>query len=82
MAFVQGDRLVLADPAALNHVLTAHTYDYAKPDEVRGDLAMVLGKGVVFAEGAPDLPIACEIRQILRDLEHLQARRTAANVAS
>ncbi|GAA5971370.1 hypothetical protein JCM8115_003480 [Rhodotorula mucilaginosa] len=46
-----GDRLVLTDPAALNHVLTAHTYDYAKPDEVRGDLAMVLGKGVVFAEG-------------------------------
>ncbi|GAA5976836.1 hypothetical protein JCM10908_005646 [Rhodotorula pacifica] len=46
-----GDRLVLTDPAALNHVLTANTYDYAKPDEVRGDLAMVLGKGVVFAEG-------------------------------
>ncbi|BGP01286.1 hypothetical protein NBRC10513v2_002238 [Rhodotorula toruloides] len=46
-----GERLILTNPAALNHVLTSHTYDYAKPDEVRGDLAMVLGKGLVFAEG-------------------------------
>ncbi|BGP23308.1 hypothetical protein JCM10295v2_002203 [Rhodotorula toruloides] len=46
-----GERLILTDSAALNHVLTSHTYDYAKPDEVRGDLAMVLGKGLVFAEG-------------------------------
>lgn len=56
---------MLTDPAALNHVLTAHTYDYAKPDEVRGDLAMVLGKGVVFAEGAPVLPVPFETWQIL-----------------
>lgn len=48
---LQGERLILTDPAALNHVLTSHTYDYAKPDDVRGDLAMVLGKGLVFAEG-------------------------------
>jgi hypothetical protein len=49
---IQGERLILTDPAALNHVLTSHTYDYAKPEEVRGDLAMVLGKDLVFAEGA------------------------------
>ncbi|GEM12848.1 cytochrome P450 [Rhodotorula toruloides] len=29
--------LILTDSAALNHVLTSHTYDYAKPDEVRGE---------------------------------------------
>ncbi|GAA5968939.1 hypothetical protein JCM3765_002935 [Sporobolomyces pararoseus] len=44
-------RLVLFDHAALNHVLLSNCYEYPKPDEVRGDLAMILGKGVLFAEG-------------------------------
>ncbi|GAA5932238.1 cytochrome P450 [Sporobolomyces koalae] len=44
-------RLVLFDSTALNHVLLSNCYDYPKPDEVRGDLAMILGKGVLFAEG-------------------------------
>lgn len=45
------DRLLIADPVALNHILVARSYDYPKPDEVRGDLAMILGKGILFAEG-------------------------------
>lgn len=49
----QDSRLLLFDPAALNHVLVAHAYEYPKPEEVRGDLAMILGKGILFAEGAP-----------------------------
>ncbi|GAA5882286.1 hypothetical protein JCM1840_005437 [Sporobolomyces johnsonii] len=44
-------RLVLFDSTALNHVLLSNAYDYPKPEEVRGDLAMILGKGVLFAEG-------------------------------
>ncbi|GAA5844471.1 hypothetical protein JCM9279_006316 [Rhodotorula babjevae] len=44
-------RLLLFDPAALTHVLVTRSYEYPKPDEVRGDLAMILGKGILFAEG-------------------------------
>ncbi|BGP08742.1 hypothetical protein JCM10049v2_004592 [Rhodotorula toruloides] len=44
-------RLLLFDPTALNHVLLSNAYDYPKPEEVRGDLALILGKGVLFAEG-------------------------------
>jgi len=47
----QNQRLVLFDPTALNHVLLSNCYEYPKPEEVRGDLAMILGKGVLFAEG-------------------------------
>ncbi|GAA5969353.1 hypothetical protein JCM8115_003109 [Rhodotorula mucilaginosa] len=49
--FFGEDRLMLCDPAALNHVLVSRSYDYPKPEEVRGDLAMILGKGILFAEG-------------------------------
>ncbi|GAA6058936.1 hypothetical protein JCM10212_002888 [Sporobolomyces blumeae] len=44
-------RLVLFDSTALNHVLLSNCYAYPKPEEVRGDLAMILGRGVLFAEG-------------------------------
>ncbi|GAA6058942.1 hypothetical protein JCM10212_002894 [Sporobolomyces blumeae] len=46
-----GQRLVLFDPTALNHVLLSKCYSYPKPEEVRGDLEMILGRGVLFAEG-------------------------------
>ncbi|GAA5911789.1 cytochrome P450 [Sporobolomyces salmoneus] len=49
--FFGSQRLVLFDSTALNHVLLSNCYEYPKPDEVRGDLAMILGKGVLFAEG-------------------------------
>jgi hypothetical protein len=48
---VQEQRLLLSDPAALNYVLLSNAYDFPKPDEVRGELALILGKGVLFAEG-------------------------------
>ena len=41
----------LTDPAALNHILLTHSYDYPKPDQVRGEIAKILGKGILFAEG-------------------------------
>ncbi|GAA6004159.1 cytochrome P450 [Rhodotorula paludigena] len=44
------DRLLLFDPVALNHVLVAHAYEYPRPVEARADLAMVLGRGVLFVE--------------------------------
>ncbi|GAA5826477.1 hypothetical protein JCM11251_002387 [Rhodosporidiobolus azoricus] len=49
--FLGDQRLVIYDPVALNHVLLSNAYDYPKPEEVRGELAMILGKGVLFAEG-------------------------------
>ncbi|GAA6043615.1 hypothetical protein JCM8097_008290 [Rhodosporidiobolus ruineniae] len=50
-SFTGDTRLVLTDPTALNHVLLSNAYDFPKPEEVRGELAMTLGKGVLFAEG-------------------------------
>ncbi|GAA5872942.1 hypothetical protein JCM8547_003270 [Rhodosporidiobolus lusitaniae] len=49
--FFGEERLILSDPAALNHILLSNCYSYPKPDEVRGELAQILGKGVLFAEG-------------------------------
>ncbi|GAA5896422.1 hypothetical protein JCM6882_001009 [Rhodosporidiobolus microsporus] len=49
--FLGEQRLVIYDPLALNHVLLSNAYDYPKPEEVRGELAQILGKGVLFAEG-------------------------------
>ncbi|GAA5971155.1 hypothetical protein JCM11641_004165 [Rhodosporidiobolus odoratus] len=49
---IAGDqRLVINDPTALNYILLSNAYDYPKPEEVRGELAMILGKGILFAEG-------------------------------
>ncbi|KAM0747058.1 putative cytochrome P450, partial [Meredithblackwellia eburnea MCA 4105] len=44
-------RLFFTDPVALNHVLLTHAYEYPKPNEVRGNLSRILGKGILFAEG-------------------------------
>ncbi|BGP16891.1 hypothetical protein JCM10213_007336 [Rhodosporidiobolus nylandii] len=49
--FAGDQRLLLTDPTALNYVLLSNAYSFPKPDEVRGDLAMILGKGILFAEG-------------------------------
>jgi len=48
----QKQRLLLFDPAALNHVLVTHAYEYPRPEEARSALAMILGKGVLFVDGA------------------------------
>ncbi|GAA5823734.1 hypothetical protein JCM3770_002596 [Rhodotorula araucariae] len=50
-AFFGKERLLLFDPAALNHVLVSHAYDYPRPEEARSALAMILGKGVLFVSG-------------------------------
>lgn len=44
-------RLVVEDPVALNHILLSRAYDYPKPNEVRGTLGRIVGKGLLFAEG-------------------------------
>lgn len=46
---------MLTDPVALNHILLARSYEYPKPNEVRGNLSRILGKGILFAEGASSL---------------------------
>ncbi|TNY21015.1 putative cytochrome P450 [Rhodotorula diobovata] len=50
-AFFGKQRLLLFDPAALNHVLVTHAYEYPRPEEARSALAMILGKGVLFVDG-------------------------------
>ncbi|SGY17567.1 BQ5605_C015g07821 [Microbotryum silenes-dioicae] len=49
--FLGEDRLCLTDPVALSHILVQNGYRYPKPNEVRGDLSRILGKGLLFAEG-------------------------------
>ncbi|GAA5844473.1 hypothetical protein JCM9279_006317 [Rhodotorula babjevae] len=50
-AFFGKQRLLIFDPAALNHVLVTHAYEYPRPEEARSALAMILGKGVLFVDG-------------------------------
>ncbi|KAK4051461.1 hypothetical protein OIV83_002945 [Microbotryomycetes sp. JL201] len=45
------ESLLVTDSVALNHILNARAYDYPKPSQVRGELARILGRGVLFAEG-------------------------------
>ncbi|KAF8581822.1 cytochrome P450 [Ramaria rubella] len=44
------NRLMTYDSKALSYILN-HSYDFQKPEEVRTNLAMLLGEGVLFAEG-------------------------------
>ncbi|OJT11871.1 Cytochrome P450 72A14 [Trametes pubescens] len=48
--FLGLNRLWTLDTRALNHILT-HSTDFQKPDDARGTLAKILGKGVLFTEG-------------------------------
>ncbi|GAA5935942.1 uncharacterized protein JCM15063_001855 [Sporobolomyces koalae] len=46
------DLLLLSDSVAMTHLLTNDPYAcYQKPAELRGDLLVHLGKGLIFAEG-------------------------------
>ncbi|KAK4057130.1 hypothetical protein OIO90_001625 [Microbotryomycetes sp. JL221] len=49
--FFGKESLLVTDSVALNHILNARAYDYPKPSQVRGELARILGRGVLFAEG-------------------------------
>ncbi|GAA97744.1 uncharacterized protein L969DRAFT_97442 [Mixia osmundae IAM 14324] len=44
-------RLLLSDVKAVNHILLSNPYSYPKPNALRGELAKILGKGLLFAEG-------------------------------
>ena len=48
---MQEDRLWIADPAALNHILHKSGYLYAKPGHVREWTSLVVDRGLVWAEG-------------------------------
>lgn len=50
-AALQEDRLMLTDPAGVQHVMK-ECYSYPKPPEVRGPLSRILGKGLQHAEGS------------------------------
>jgi len=49
--FLGDNRLYVSDPRALNHILLQKCYDWPKPPQTRGQLARILGKGILFAEG-------------------------------
>ena len=48
---MQEDRLWVADPAALNHILQKSGYLYAKPGDVREWSELLTDQGLVWAEG-------------------------------
>jgi len=48
---MQEDRLWIADPKAINHILQKSGYLYAKPNHIREGSALVAGHGIVWAEG-------------------------------
>jgi len=48
---MQEDRLWIADPKAVNHILQKSGYLYAKPNNVREATGLTLGRGIIWAEG-------------------------------
>ncbi|MBW0461204.1 hypothetical protein O181_000919 [Austropuccinia psidii MF-1] len=50
-SIIQTTRLAMTDPKALNHVLVQHSYNYPKPSDVKGEVARLLGRGLLLAEG-------------------------------
>jgi len=52
---VQEDRLWVADPKAINHILQKSGYLYAKPNNVREGSALTSGRGILWAEGKFDI---------------------------
>jgi len=46
---LQRDRLVVADPTALKHILHMHGNHFAKPKDGQKLVEMTLGKGLVWA---------------------------------
>lgn len=47
--FLGQNRLYVSDVRALNYILMQRAYDWPKPQETRGQLARILGKGILFA---------------------------------
>ena len=56
---VQEDRLWIADPKAINHILQKSGYLYAKPNHVREGSALTSGRGIIWAEGEFPVVTGC-----------------------
>ena len=50
--FFGSNMLYISDPKALNHVLMSKCYEYPKPAQLRGEVARLFGRGILFAEGS------------------------------
>lgn len=50
-ACVQEDRLWIADPKALNHILQKSGYLYAKPNDLQELSALIADRGIAAVEG-------------------------------
>jgi len=48
---VQEDRLWIADPKAINHILQKSGYLYSKPRNTQERASLLSGRGVVWAQG-------------------------------
>ena len=48
---MQEDRLWIADPAALNHILHKSGYMYAKPSNIREQAGLLTDQGLAWANG-------------------------------
>ena len=55
---VQEDRLWIADPKALNHILQKSGYLYAKPNNVQERTALLTDRGIIWAEGELSITIS------------------------
>ena len=52
---VQEERLWVADPKAIHHILKVSSYQYQKPPHTRAQREAVVGRGLVSVEG--ELPL-------------------------
>jgi len=54
---VQEERLWVADPKAIHHILQKPGHLYLKPDDGRERAALLAGQGILWAEGKlPTVP--------------------------
>ena len=56
---IQGDRLWIADPAALNHILQKSGYLYAKPSNNRERARLFTDRGLLWANGEFPATVDC-----------------------
>ena len=49
--FILGDRVMIIEPEALKRVLVSNVSNYPKPESLRKSLAVLLGDGLLTAEG-------------------------------
>ncbi|EME78185.1 uncharacterized protein MYCFIDRAFT_50720 [Pseudocercospora fijiensis CIRAD86] len=50
-AFLNADRVLVADPKALQEILVTKAYEFEKPEPLRNFLRFVLGDGLIIVEG-------------------------------